>query len=114
MEAGAPLNEGEVKEKKSIKVGRMCVAGGPGGISCTNYQNTEGVQLHNFPTNAAIRRQWVDFVRRYRPDFSPASKSMLCSVHFSDEAYTMNKDVAREVGLKLCLKTPIDAMLSII
>ena len=36
-------------EEEEKHGGKYCVAGGPGGISCTNRQYTEGVSIHNFP-----------------------------------------------------------------
>ncbi len=65
---------------------RSCVAGGPGGVSCTNTQLTPGISMHIFPSakkeDAKRRQEWVKFVRTHRPGFTPSASSVLYSKHF--------------------------------
>ena len=63
------------KPKKRIS-GKYCVAGGPGNVSCTNNSKTEGVSMHMFPREDAIRDKWVRFVRRHRADWQPSKTSV--------------------------------------
>ena len=65
----APSGSGRKEEEKHGS--KYSVAGGPGGISCTNRQNTQGVSIHNFPDpkKPKLYQKLVNFVRRHRPDF---------------------------------------------
>ena len=47
--------------------------------------------------------QWVRIVRRHRPNWSPSSQSILCSIHFDNSSYTMRRDVAASLGIKSIL-----------
>ena len=69
------------KSKKRI-LSKYCVACGPGNVSCTNNSKTEGVSMHMFPREDAIRDKWVRFVRTHRADWQPSKTSVLCSAHF--------------------------------
>ena len=51
-----------VKRPKKRISGKYCVAGGPGNVSCTNNSKTEGILMHMFPREDAIRDKWVCFV----------------------------------------------------
>ena len=90
--------------KRSSKNGRSCVAGTYEGNSCTNTQFTEDVSFHYFPdktTDARRHQQWVRFVRRHRPNFTPSKYSSLCSIHFEENSYTMRRDLAKELGIRV-------------
>ena len=71
-----------VKKPKRKSLGKYCVAGGPGNVSCTNNSRTEGISMHMFPRDDVIRKKWVRFVRRHRANWQPSKTSVLCSVHF--------------------------------
>lgn len=71
--------------------GKTCVAGGPGGISCTNNSYTPNVSMYIFPKNEKVRDQWVKFVNVHRPDWKPSSQSTLCSVDFHESCFTRLK-----------------------
>ena len=44
------LEEGCSRSKKKQKqLGKYCVAGGPGNVSCKNSYLTEGISMHGFP-----------------------------------------------------------------
>ena len=90
MECGVNVE----KPKKRIS-GKYCVAGGPGNVSCTNKSKTEGVLMHMFPREDAIRDKWVRCVRRHRADWQPSKKSVLCLVHFDAS------DFEQRLGLNL-------------
>jgi hypothetical protein len=74
------LNKGKQRHCKTF-----CVPGGPNKRTCTNSGDTPGISMHCFPTDPAVRQQWVTFVRRHRVDFNPveySSRIYLCSAHF--------------------------------
>lgn len=99
--------ENAAASKRSSKNGRSCVAGTYEGTSCTNTQFTEDVSFHYFPDKTSDQRrhqQWVRFVRRHRPNFTPSKYSSLCSVHFDDNCYTMRRDLAKELGIRVKLR----------
>ena len=61
-----------------------CVCAG-----CNNCSKTEH-RVHSFPKDKATLRQWVQFVRVRRADFSIPSvtkNSKVCSAHFTEEDY---------------------------
>jgi hypothetical protein len=80
------MAEGNEARKRG---GRYCVAGVPNDVSCTNSTFTNGIRMHQFPSNPVVRRQWVKFVQRHRHDFrEPLSKyTSLCSAHFESSCY---------------------------
>ena len=87
---------------KKIARGCSCIAGGPNNKSCKNKQFMEGVSFHKFPNKTLYPERferWVHFVRRHRKDWQPSKSSTLCSIHFPDACYNMNRDVARSLGL---------------
>ena len=60
-----------------------CVAG-----HCNNNTDTKGISLHLFPKDQHLNRQWINFVKTKRSDFSKPSKySRLCSGHFRQDDY---------------------------
>ena len=71
-----------VQKPKTRSSGKFCVAGGPRNVSCTNNSKTEGISLHVFPRDDAIREKWIRFVQRNRAKWQPSKTSVLCSVHF--------------------------------
>ena len=101
------MAEGGSAPKKVLQK-RTCVAGGPGGVSCSNRQDTHpDISIHMFPREGADstrRRRWTAFVRRHRHDFVPTKWSNLCSAHFEEECFDVNRQIAREAGIKIRLK----------
>ena len=67
--------------------GDYCVAGGHNKVSCKSNSYTDGISMHYFPKNEAVRRKWMRFVQRHRKDFVPLKKSCLCSAHFDKSCY---------------------------
>lgn len=84
-------NVEQPKKKKSL--GKYCVAGGPGNVSCTNNSKTEGISMHMFPRDDATREKWVRFVRRHRAKWQPTKTSVLCSVHFELSDFEQRPDL---------------------
>ena len=71
-----------VEKLKNRISGKHSVAGGPGGVSCTNNSKTEGRRI-DAHVSSGIRDKWVRFVRRHRADWQPSKTSVPCSVHFN-------------------------------
>ncbi|CAL8361228.1 unnamed protein product [Arctogadus glacialis] len=74
-----------------------CVCAG-----CNNSSKT-GHRVHAFPKDKATLRQWVQFVRVRRADFSNPSvtrNSKVCSVHFTEEDYDQGDVRMVSLGLK--------------
>lgn len=69
--------------------GLRCVAGTLDNQSCSNNSKTKGINLHRFPKDPKICRQWTKFVRKRRPNFDPTdySNPVLCSEHFQASCY---------------------------
>ena len=87
--------------------GKRCVAGGPNRVSCGNSQHTKGISIHHFPRKVKDHEQhllWVRFVRWHRPNLNPSDQSVLCGIHFDDASYTMRRDIALSLGMKVYLK----------
>ena len=59
------MAEGNETRKRG---GRYCVAGAPNDVSCTNSTFTNGIRMHQFPSNPVVRRQWVKFVHHCLDD----------------------------------------------
>ena len=95
--------------------GKQCVAGGPNGMSCGNCKYSSNISVHKFPNrikNYKRHMQWVHFVRRHRPNWTLMSDHVvLCSIHFEDCNFTVKRDIAATLGIKLTLES--DAIPSI-
>ncbi len=48
---------------------------------------TSGVSLHKFPSNSALRKKWVDQVKRHRDKWEPTAYSVLCSQLFEPSCF---------------------------
>ena len=79
--------------------GKHCVAGGPNGVSCGNSQHTKGISII-FHTKLKI----VSNICRHRPNWNLSDQSVLCWIHFDDASYTMRRDIALSLGMKVYLK----------
>ena len=86
-------NLAEKKGKSSG--GRRCVAGAPNKTTCRNGSYTEGVSVHQFPSDPVVRAQWVRFVQRHHVDFGePINKhAVLCSAHFENSCFTRDPSI---------------------
>ena len=64
-------------------------------FGCNNTNDKErGISLHEIPFYGDDRpvakqlgRQWVNFVKQKRANFEPSKRSVVCSQHFSAEAF---------------------------
>ncbi|KAH7943069.1 hypothetical protein HPB52_004886 [Rhipicephalus sanguineus] len=62
--------------------------------SCACETGDNRRTFHRFPSDAALRQTWVDFVRRGRGgDCTPTKRSLLCSLHFTPDADTCSMQV---------------------
>ena len=88
--------------------GKRCVAGGPNGISCGNSEYSSNISVHKFQNrikDCKLHMQWVHFVHRHRRNWSPMSANVvLCSIHFDDCNFTVKRDIAAALGIKLTPK----------
>ena len=83
------------KDKPKKQLGKYCVAGGPGNVSCKNNSLVEGISMHGFPkTEGTLRNSWIKFVQKHRPKWQPSSYSALCSAHFEPRCYLQWPDIA--------------------
>ena len=83
----------ENRPKATRRGGRYCVAGAPNGVSCKNTSYTPGIRMYQFPSKPSVKQQWVDFVRKHRPDFvrkdpERLKYASLCSSHFEEKCFT--------------------------
>lgn len=91
------------KKCASAKSGGLyCVAGGPNLENCKNSTSMEGISMHLFPADVEIKKKWVDFVRRHRPNFEPTRYSALCSIHFEPSSFHQRFNIS-ELGGKSSL-----------
>ena len=87
---------------KRKRGGRYCVAGAPNKRSCKNNSYTDGISMHQFPTDPVVRNKWVKFVQRHRVDFHESSVTnytSLCSAHFEESCYT--RKISLDLGEQL-------------
>ena len=73
-----------------------------------NCQYSSNISFHKFPNRINYHKrhmQWVHFVRRHRRNWSPISDHVvLCSIHFEDGNFTVKRDIAPTLGIKLTLE----------
>lgn len=68
--------------------------------SCSSATGDNGCKFHRFPSDPALRETWVAFVRRGRGgDWTPTKRSLLCSRHFTPDAYTCSIQLMADFGL---------------
>lgn len=96
-------------QKKQKQLGKYCVAGGPGNVSCKNNSRTIGISMHLFPkSNEKLRNAWIKFVQRHRSGWQPSPYSVLCSAHFEDRYFTQRLDISLEIGKEARTKRWLD------
>ena len=49
------MAETQNSRAKGKSLGKYCVAGGPGNVSCKNNSATEGISMHRFPSDSFVR-----------------------------------------------------------
>ena len=79
-----------VKHSKCKMV--LCAAYG-----CNSLSGRDKVQFFRFPKDSHFRKIWKTRIGRASPSkkskvFSPNKHSRLCSVHFTDDQYTISRD----------------------
>lgn len=95
--------------KRKRKIGRMCCAISSQGIHCPTTQYSPDITLHYFPDeekDLSRRQAWTRFIRKYRPFFVPSrsKSSSICSLHFEESCFSMHRNVARALGIRIRLK----------
>ena len=95
MASSNSVEEGCSRSKKKQKqLGKYCVAGGPGNVSCKNSSLTEGISMHGFPkAEGKMTNLWRKFVQKHRPNWKPSSYSALCLAHFEPHCFTQRQDI---------------------
>ena len=84
----------ESNRKKNKHLGKYCVAGGPGNLSCKNNSSVVGISMHGFPKREGnLRNTWIKFVQKHRPNWQPSPFSGLCSAHFEPRFYLQRPDI---------------------
>ena len=75
---------------------RHCVTAGCDRVS------GKGCSFHKFPKNEALRRRWVNAVKRQRSNWNgPSADSQLCSNHFTEDCFVTDGFRFREaMGIK--------------
>ena len=85
-----------------------CVAGGLKGIHCGNNQYTPNFSAHDFPNRHKDHKQhmqWVHFVRRYRPNWSPTSHQVVIAAFTFKTEILLHRDIATTLGMTVTLKS---------
>jgi hypothetical protein len=73
---------------------QACVAAG-----CSRTKS-DGVSLHSFPKDEALRKKWTTAVRVHRAKWEgPSERSTLCSLHFTKDCYDMEIEMRIKLGL---------------
>ena len=85
---------------------RRCVAAGCDSVS------GKGCSFHKFPKNEALRRRWVNAVKRQRSNWNgPSADSQLCSNHFTEDCFVTDGFRFREaMGIKTLKRLKPDAV----
>ena len=87
------------KKGKRESLGKYCVTGLPGDVSCTNNSKTGGgISMHNFPSSESYREKWIRFVQRHRVKWLPSKSSALCSAHFEPSCFEQRLDLSLGEG----------------
>ena len=72
-----------------------CIVGG-----CSNTSK-DGVSLHRFPKDAALRKVWTAKVKLTRAMWTgPSDSSVICSAHFPEDAYEESMHLRFELKKK--------------
>ena len=69
---------------------KTCVAAG-----C----NISGVRLLKFSRDKALRKKWVDQVKRHRDKWEPTDYSALCSNHFEESCFMPDTVLMQSLGI---------------
>ncbi|KAK7488280.1 hypothetical protein BaRGS_00020439 [Batillaria attramentaria] len=86
-------------KSKRKRTGKSCCV-----AECCN-KNSDGVSIHGFPTNPSLRRQWINFVKTCRADFTaPTANSVICEKHFSADCYPLQYRLREEMGIRVTKK----------
>ena len=87
------MAETQNSQAKGKSLGKYCVAGGPGNVSCKNNSKTEGISMHRFPSHSFVLAKWTSFVQRHQAQWKSSSTSVLCSAHFGTTDFEKRLDL---------------------
>ena len=74
---------------------KRCVAAG-----CNNTVEN-GVSVYTFPKDEALKKKWIDQVKRTRDCWTGATvNSVLCSEHFTEDSFEESYNLHQSFGLK--------------
>lgn len=73
---------------------KRCVA-----VGCSNTTD-DGVSLFSFPKDPQLSKKWSEQVKRTRDKWDgPTKYSFLCSCHFKEECFEVEKKLAESLGV---------------
>ncbi|XP_025113124.1 uncharacterized protein LOC112575462 isoform X1 [Pomacea canaliculata] len=85
--------DAENVSQKRNRTGKTCAV-----AECTG-RNSDGISIHSFPSDPSLRKQWVQFVRVCRADFTtPTRNSVVCERHFAPECYPVTYRLMKQEG----------------
>ncbi|XP_025113129.1 uncharacterized protein LOC112575462 isoform X4 [Pomacea canaliculata] len=88
--------DAENVSQKRNRTGKTCAV-----AECTG-RNSDGISIHSFPSDPSLRKQWVQFVRVCRADFTtPTRNSVVCERHFAPECYPVTYRLMKQEGFVL-------------
>lgn len=69
-------------------------------VSCCRTKSKQGIALHRFPRDPQRLLRWTEFVRRSARgnDWTPSTRSLLCSLHFAPGCYVHNPTCLDQYG----------------
>ena len=78
-------------------------------VVCSAYNCTgDGKALFKFPKDVALRRKWVQNVKRR--NFRPTLASRLCESHFTNDCFVTNPELMKATGIYFKLALRDDAV----
>ncbi|XP_022903981.2 uncharacterized protein [Onthophagus taurus] len=75
-------------------------------VSGCKTQFTKGTKFHKFPKDPTLRNQWIEVIGR--KGFIPSESDIICSIHFTNEDYTINS-----FGNKVLKKNVLPSMFDV-
>ena len=78
-------------------------------VVCSAYNGTgDGKALFKFPKDVALRKRWVQNVKRQ--NFRPTLASRLCESHFTNDCFVTNPELMKTTGIYFKLALRDDAI----
>ncbi|XP_041365254.1 THAP domain-containing protein 10-like [Gigantopelta aegis] len=89
---------------------KRCIVGG-----CSNIK-ADGFSLHAFPTDAAVRKLWVNAIKTTRKDWTGRNvrdrgdSQVVCSGHFTFDSFELTCRLKRDMGIPCLMVLKNDAV----